>query len=559
LSSVKLRNNTILMRKFQPSKKNISIERDGNQPSPFVVDLNSRTLQTEIKKTKHNILKEEYYKFFNAGASLEPARDEQGDRKDTHLQKLISNASRFISLFKVIRTMFSWPIILIGKIFYKSCYGVGFLSVSLLRRILFLPKSLVKLVKKIFIKKTFYEKVWASVKSLKTKSPFSKPKARFSFFQIFKKNKKIEFRWHPVATFAVVLLILIIPFKLLSYYKSIDNLKGKVLGATENAINGLFSAGNSAKNLNFKTASENFSQAGTNFLLAQSQLSQINDLLLTLASIAPNKDLRIASQSKNILAAGEAASSLGKNLSLAVDSLLKKGDEQRNIAEILANFNLYGNHSINDAERLNQQLSKINYQDLPEQYQEEFIMMREKSVFLEKSLTEFLDLVENLKILLGVEQDKRYLLIFQNNAELRATGGFFGSFALVDFSKGKIKQIETPGGGSYDTEAGLREKIIAPKPLQMLNPLWHFWDANWWPDWPTSARKIMWFYEKSNGPTVDGVISLTPTVMEEILKVVGPIDMTEKYGVIIDANNFWQVTQKFSEQKEDVTKEPKKH
>ena len=58
----------------------------------------------------------------------------------------------------------------------------------------------------------------------------------------------------------------------------------------------------------------------------------------------------------------------------------------------------------------------------------------------------------------------------------------------------------------------------------MIAPQWYFWDANWWADWPTSANKLMWFYEKSNGPTVDGVVSFTPTVMEELLKIIGPIE-----------------------------------
>jgi hypothetical protein len=153
---------------------------------------------------------------------------------------------------------------------------------------------------------------------------------------------------------------------------------------------------------------------------------------------------------------------------------------------------------------------------------------------------------------------KRYLLVFQNNSELRATGGFIGSFALMDIANGKIKNFEAPGGGSYDTDAGLLKKIKSPEPLHLVRPDWHFWDANWWPDWPTSAKKLAWFYENSDGPTVDGVISFTPTVMERILKVMGPIDLKEKYGAVIDADNFWQVTQEFAEQKPNVTKQPKK-
>jgi hypothetical protein len=177
---------------------------------------------------------------------------------------------------------------------------------------------------------------------------------------------------------------------------------------------------------------------------------------------------------------------------------------------------------------------------------------------LAPNLEEASDLALQASVFLGKQMDKRYLLVFQNNAEKRASGGFMGSFAVVDMSKGEIKNILVPKGGTYDTEAGLSEKVVAPEPLWLLNPLWHLWDANWWPNWPTTAKKIEWFYEKSNGPTVDGVISLTPTVIERLLTVTGPIDMSKDYGVIISADNFWQVTQTFSEQKPQLTNEPKK-
>ena len=54
------------------------------------------------------------------------------------------------------------------------------------------------------------------------------------------------------------------------------------------------------------------------------------------------------------------------------------------------------------------------------------------------------------------------------------------------------------------------------------------------------------------------MISFTPTVVENLLKVIGPIDLKDKYGLVIDADNFWLETQKLAEQKPDITNEPKK-
>jgi RNA-binding protein YhbY len=352
-----------------------------------------------------------------------------------------------------------------------------------------------------------------------------------------------------VFTFALVLLILILPFKAFTYYKKLDldELKGRVLGASEEAVNSLFSAGQFASEMDFKGAQESFKQAADKFFAAQNELKSISATLLKLASIAPNEDLRFASESKNILEAGQEAAELGSNLSLAIGSFLKENRSAGSIGEALGDFILYGSKAAVNANNLDQSLSKINLKNISIEYQDEFRLAKETSEFLAKSLEETVDLARAAQVFLGEGDLKRYLVVFQNNAELRATGGFIGSYALVDFSQGKIKNIEVPAGGSYDTEAGLKVNIVAPEPLHLVNPLWHFWDANWWPDWPTSAKKLMWFYENSGGPTVDGVISLTPTVLERLLNVIGPIDMTEKYGVVINADNFWETTRSIIE------------
>ncbi|MCK4553548.1 DUF4012 domain-containing protein [Candidatus Parcubacteria bacterium] len=356
-------------------------------------------------------------------------------------------------------------------------------------------------------------------------------------------------------SFAIILFIIILPFKALTFYKSLNlgDLRGKVLGVTETAINDLVKAGDSVAELQFSQASQNFSSAGSNFLQAQNELDKISDLLFVLASIAPDQKLRMAADAKHILSAGQAAAAMGNELSLAMDSLFGGNND---LIKILNSFSEHGNKAVIQAKNLKTQLNKINSDTLPAEYREQFILIQEKGEVLENGLSEFVDLISKIQAFLGINQDKRYLLVFQNNTELRASGGFIGSYALVDFSDGKIKNIEAPAGGSYDTEAGLYEHIISPEPLHLVNPLWHFWDANWWPDWEKSAKKLMWFYEKSDGPTVDGVIAFTPTVIERILAAIGPIDMSQDYGVIIDAENFWLTTQKLAEQKFTLTPSP---
>ena len=364
-------------------------------------------------------------------------------------------------------------------------------------------------------------------------------------------------KFKPILIFATVLFALVLPFKAYTYYISMNGLKIRVTASSEHAIEEFMLAGKSATVLDFAAAGENFSEAGADFAAAQDNLQSINDWLLKLAALAPSDKLRLAADSKNILAAGESAAKLGADLSSAVDALTDKTGD-RPLSERLNGFINFGGQAAADCLNLNSAISKIDINNLPEAYRDKFSMIKQQGSFLENGLSELVRLAEKFKTFLGASDLRRYLLVFQNNSEARASGGFLGSFARLDVSQGRILKLDAPGGGTYDTEAGLRDRIIAPRPLWLVNPLWHMWDANWWPDWPKSAEKIAWFYEHSNEPTVDGVISLTPTVLEEFLRVLGPVDMQADYGVTIDADNFWPTVQAFAEQKPAETNKPKK-
>jgi len=373
-------------------------------------------------------------------------------------------------------------------------------------------------------------------------------KARVREAQERTRRSEEKIVWYrSLLSFMVVLLLLIIPLKILSYFEffNLKSLENKILSRSQSALSSLMAAADSVSKLDFVQADSSFQQAGQGFLEAQADLNKISDTILSLAALSNNPKIKLAAESKKFLTAGALVSSLGRNLVLATDSLFK--GETDNFSQTLDNFSRHGQLAVDDAQALKKELARINIDNLPLEYQAKFQTLSQQATLLGNNLVEFVKAADRLKEILGLSQDKRYLLVFQNNSELRASGGFLGSYALVDFSNGQIKNLEVPGGGSYDTEAGLKVQVIAPEPLWLVNPLWHFWDANWWPDWPTTAQNLMWFYEKSDGPTVDGVISVTPMVVERLLEVTGPIDLSQEYGLVIDANNFWDTVQKIVE------------
>ena len=357
--------------------------------------------------------------------------------------------------------------------------------------------------------------------------------------------------WRPVAAFACLLMILILPLKFYGNWQALNSLKNQIMTTAKAAINDAFSAKQSIEQKDFNEANKKFSQASANFLAADAELKKVNGFLLTLAGLLPNSQAHLAASGEAILAAGNLGSGIAADLSQAMDSLFGQS-ANKDVVSALAGFTEHATAAKTKAEELSRVLDKINAKDLPEEYQEEFIYFKDRVKFLAANLDELTAMSDNLRIFLGEAYDKRYLLVFQNNTEARASGGFMGSFAVADFSRGKLKSLKVPGGGTYDTEAGLQHLIQSPKPLQLVRARWYLWDANWWPDWPTSARKVMWFYEQSDGSTVDGVISLTPEVIIRLLEVVGPVKLDGEFNTTITADNFMDVVQTFAEQNNET-------
>lgn len=140
----------------------------------------------------------------------------------------------------------------------------------------------------------------------------------------------------------------------------------------------------------------------------------------------------------------------------------------------------------------------------------------------------------------GYYNPRYYLILFQNSSEMRATGGFIGSYALIAVDAGsvEIKKIE----GIYHVSGQQRILVVPPEPLQKISESWQLHDANWFFDFPTSAKTIAWLYEKSGGPTVDGIIAITPDVVERFLALTGPLYLGA-FDATIDTENFMDILQ----------------
>lgn len=145
----------------------------------------------------------------------------------------------------------------------------------------------------------------------------------------------------------------------------------------------------------------------------------------------------------------------------------------------------------------------------------------------DNSQVNFLENSDILSKVLGMEEKQTYLVLFLNNTEIRPGGGFIGSYGLIEIEKGVPHIIKTEGTEILDLTAPYFESI---PPIYLKEHLkierWMFRDSNWSPDFYHSTLQGLEFYKKELGERsdqIDGVIGITPTVLEELLKIIGPI------------------------------------
>jgi len=142
--------------------------------------------------------------------------------------------------------------------------------------------------------------------------------------------------------------------------------------------------------------------------------------------------------------------------------------------------------------------------------------------------------------LAGFYQPRYYLILFQNSAEIRATGGFVGSYALVKIDNGAVEIKKAENVFNLSGQQSLL--LTPPLPIQKISENWAFHDLNWFFDFPTSANLLAWMYEKNGGPTIDGVIAITPGVVEDFLGAVGPVYLPS-YDLTFTKENIFDTLQ----------------
>lgn len=177
-----------------------------------------------------------------------------------------------------------------------------------------------------------------------------------------------------------------------------------------------------------------------------------------------------------------------------------------------------------------------------------------QAIRLEKGSAKFLlPSTQLFSSILGVAEDiagfqtkKTYLVLFQNNMELRPGGGFIGSYGIAHVDLGNVAFSLHD---VYDADGQLKGHVEPPFAIRRHLPSvhWYMRDSNFSPDFPTDASASAFFLQQETGEKIDGVIAVDVSFVKMLVSAFGSIEIPE-YKETLTKDNFYEVVQKHSEE-----------
>jgi hypothetical protein len=129
--------------------------------------------------------------------------------------------------------------------------------------------------------------------------------------------------------------------------------------------------------------------------------------------------------------------------------------------------------------------------------------------------------------MLGAQTQRNYLLVIQNNAESRASGGIPGALAVLSFDNGKLTLGPQSSAGAVGTMSPVVQVDAEQQQIYSGRMGKFMQDVNLTPDFPTAASTAQAMWERKTGQRVDGVISIDPVALGYILDATGSVSITQ--------------------------------
>lgn len=181
---------------------------------------------------------------------------------------------------------------------------------------------------------------------------------------------------------------------------------------------------------------------------------------------------------------------------------------------------------------------QVPMESIPQEYQKHFTSLLSAG-------EQFGNVLDELPHILG-KGEKTYLVLLQNNMELRPGGGFIGSYGLATFSNGKFKGFTIHD--VYDADGQLKGHVEPPFAIRRYIPLVHLYlrDSNFDVDFAKNAQTAAFMLATETGQKVDGVVGLDLNVVKDLLSTVGSVTVSG-YNQTVTADNFFLLTEQHAE------------
>lgn len=144
---------------------------------------------------------------------------------------------------------------------------------------------------------------------------------------------------------------------------------------------------------------------------------------------------------------------------------------------------------------------------------------------------------------LGLNETQSYLILAQNNDELRPSGGYLSTYGWMTVRNGRITRYDyqaTTTASPNPPPNSLASQVQIPEWwIQYQEPLYAAWDSSWYVDFPSTARMAAWYYDNGGNPNspVDGVIGMDLVAFEYVLQELGNV-YVPGYDVTVSGANF---------------------
>ncbi|MBI4004673.1 DUF4012 domain-containing protein [Candidatus Roizmanbacteria bacterium] len=193
-----------------------------------------------------------------------------------------------------------------------------------------------------------------------------------------------------------------------------------------------------------------------------------------------------------------------------------------------------------DIHQAQQRIAKIDPNRYPEKLGKTIVRnkienIKEQFIGLSSLFVDAKPLLKKIPEIMGEDTEKTYLLLFQNESEQRATGGFLTAYGVFKVKNGKIT-IER-SEDIYSLDASIPTHPNAPDKIQIYHKdvsQFYIRDSNLSPDFGESIKLFESLYQNSKSKiTYDGIIALDSKVLVDMLSIFGD---TEVNGVMFSAN-----------------------